>query len=244
MRLAECVPCSSGNRSKGHVICVRCFNDYIVVPQTSLAEFSKNGRRIVCKDCSEIDKVHSPYSEQTLANYCTSLSFCKYQHVREDAIKQEESRKVEAQRARDEARHQNELHQLQLQIEQDVKNRREAEIAHHRGHIMNSFLNNLCPAYSLAVYDFEGCFAVQHKSEYTGKKKVSHTVGCLKYFCGWCHEVFDGNTSCHDHMKVCPRGRHQGTYFGFTPEYNAARAMERKDDVERYLRSTNINAPI
>ena len=71
--------------------------------------------------------------------------------------------------------------------------RNEASAARHRQILINTVLTLRCPHCQLAMLDFDGCFAVQHKPG-----------GCNKEFCGWCLLPFPDTGACHEHVKNCP----------------------------------------
>jgi len=80
-----------------------------------------------------------------------------------------------------------------------------ATIATHRNKIIRDIIETRCPNCDLTFSDWDACFAVKHEGSYVvnGQEK---TVGCMKYFCGWCLEKFDNNSECHKHVKICPDG--------------------------------------
>ena len=210
----------------------------------SLSGFSKSGRAIICSLC--VGGVHSPYTEQTLATRCTPIVWSKYQKMREDVVARERDSKHQAEKTRLENEQKDEILKLTLQYEKDATHtiRRDAEIERHRHHITNNVLTNLCPSCHLVIDDFEGCFAIHHQGDVQyrddGGVMRSETVGCLGFFCGWCHQLFNMNKDCHDHVKVCPRSLHPGSYHGTMDEYYATRAIDRKAEIERYLVRNNV----
>ena len=86
------------------------------------------------------------------------------------------------------------------------------------------------------------CFAVKYESEYGGR-----TIGCQKYFCGWCITGFSDQFECHEHVKVCRNSLNLGSYYGrnqFDPteDFNRAQAPIRKAKIERYFVDNNLTS--
>ncbi len=95
--------------------------------------------------------------------------------------------------------------ELQNRYEQDEKKREEATVEQHRAKIVNDYLSIKCPHCRLTVLDFEGCFSVKHEAEYKDNRGITKTIGCAKFFCGWCMAPFNNSSDCHAHVKQCPR---------------------------------------
>jgi hypothetical protein len=127
-----------------------------------------------------------------------------------------------------------------LLYKQEKKKKKEKELERYSHHITNNILTLLCPSCNVGIDDFEGCFAVHHSADYRDINQVMRTIGCLKYFCGWCHEVFNGSQICHDHVKVCSRNLHRGSYNGTMDEYYTCRAVDKKAEIENYFIKNNI----
>jgi hypothetical protein len=80
--------------------------------------------------------------------------------------------------------HADEIQKLK-EFHMDKAERIEASTQRHRQQISDTILMCRCPHCDLAIFDFAGCFAVEHISDEDGLK-----TGCGLYFCGWCLEKF------------------------------------------------------
>ena len=236
--ITDFICCS--NRTKNHSICKSCFNMDVEVQSNSVNCFSKNGREIICSMCIA-EEIHSPYDYQILAKWCNPMIVAKYLKVRDEIIEREMQCVHQAEIEKLKNEKEDEIHKMKILLyEQDAKKKKEAEIERYSHHITNNILTLLCPSCNLGIDDFEGCFAVHHSADYKDINQVMRTVGCLKYFCGWCHEVFNGSHICHDHVKVCSRSLHAGSYYGTMSEYYTSRAVDKKAEIESYLVRNNV----
>ncbi len=84
-------------------------------------------------------------------------------------------------------------------------------------------------------------FIIRQITEIHGDvNQVMHAVGCLKYFCGWCYEVFNGSSICHNHVKFGCHSLYAGSYCDILGEYYTSRAVDKKAEIESYLVRNNI----
>jgi Protein tyrosine and serine/threonine kinase len=224
------VTCS--NRAHPHFFCGAerngCFGDMVSSQSSDYSSFVRNSLGIVCGVCTAlVPKVVTAFDASVVARHSSDEVLATFIRANTNAGRCEGQRALEAQR---------------LQHQDEIQRMKEAAMAHaarlaasaerHRLRIMDTIVTLHCPHCSLAILDFDGCFAVEHRADNT-----DHGHGCGLYFCGWCLNKFGNNADCHLHVKICPNNLHPGTYYGtFPADFNTVHGTRRRNLVLQYLR--------
>ena len=90
----------------------------------------------------------------------------------------------------------------------------------HRHCICNTLLTLRCPRCRVAIFDFDGCFAVVCES-------------CRCGFCAWCFK--DCGLDAHDHVLTCPESYNRGSHFGRFSDFISVHYHSRLIKVNSYI---------
>lgn len=239
----EAVTCGGG--SMVHRVCPDCFA-LDVISQIDQGLFTKNGRQIVCSQCNITKpKIFAPYAEYVVTSKCAGSSDAigAYIKAREEAVESEMESKKNAEQRQLEIKYEAEKFELRMELEQDITKRLEAAVALHSFKVMNDLIVTKCPHCQLAFADWEHCFAVEHAFEMPGGKgKKNKTLGCKKFFCGWCLAPFADTDACHRHVFNCKESLNRGSVYGRSEkDFKIVEAQMRQRKVFAYLASPDLN---
>jgi hypothetical protein len=160
--------------------------------------------------------------------------------AKEAAVRAEEESRAAGRLEERDRRHADEVLALETRMMSDEAEKRVKNVQRHRLRIIHEIIETRCPHCGLTFSDWEGCFAVQHRGELQTASGVANTVGCLKYFCGWCLDPFLDSGSCHEHTKSCPLNQHpryRGSFSGSMAEFNRVQAGIRREKMQSYLQT-------
>jgi Protein kinase domain len=232
----ENIPASRGvtcnNRAHPHFFCGAerndCFGDMVSSQSSDYSSFVRNSLGIVCGVCTAlVPRVVTAFDASVVARHSGNEALASFIRANTNAGRCEGQRALEDQRLQ----HLNEIQKMKEAAMADAA-RLAASTERHRLRIMDTIVTLHCPHCSLAILDFDGCFAVEHRVDNT-----DHGHGCGLYFCGWCLAKFGNNTDCHVHVKICPHNLHPGTYYGtFPADFNRVHGARRRNLVLQYLR--------
>lgn len=205
-----------------------CFGDMVTSQSRDFSNFVRNSSRIVCGCCTAlVPRVISTFDASVIGRHASEGALAAFISANTSAGRHEGQAAMEDQRLRHAA-------EMQKVIEASIVNkadRMRASTARHRLHIIEKIITLHCPHCNLAILDFNGCFAVEHRADHDLLSQ-----GCGRYFCGWCLAKFETNADCHSHVKFCPHNLHPGTYFGqFPAEFNRVHGERRRNLIIRYM---------
>lgn len=226
-----------GNRAHSHFFCGAerndCFGEMVSFQSGDYGNFVRNSLSIVCGCCTAlVPKVVTAFDASVVARHSSDGALTSFISANSHAVRREGQAALEDQRLQ----HLDEIHRLKEAAMADAA-RMAASTERHRLRIMDSIVTLHCPHCNLAILDFDGCFAVEHRSD-----TISLGHGCGLYFCGWCLAKFGSNSDCHVHVKICPRNLHPGTYFGeFPADFNSVHGASRRSQVLQYLRDNILD---
>jgi serine/threonine protein kinase len=233
----ENIPLSKGvtckNRAHPHFFCGAerndCFSDMVSFQSSHLGSFARNSNSIVCGCCTAlVPKVVTAFDASAIGRHSSDCALEAFIKANTNAGRCEGERALEDQRQQ----YMGEIQRLKEAAMADAA-RLAASSERHRLHIMDTIVTLHCPHCSVAILDFNGCFAVHHEADHADLKQ-----GCGMYFCGWCLAKFSNNEDCHVHVKICHHNIHPGTYFGeFPADFNRVHGARRRNLVLQYLRS-------
>ena len=213
-----------------------CFGDMVTSQSGDLKCFERNSMGVVCACCTALaPAVISAFDASDIGRYCSAGAHAAFIKAKIDAVRHEGNEAMEKQRVL----HMAEVQQLREAQIADENNRKIALIERHRQHIINNIITLLCPHCGVAVFDFDGCFAVEHRAD-----DPRFRQGCGKFFCGWCFAKSDSNQSCHLHVKACRYNLHPGTYYGKFQEFNQVNGVRRRNGVAKYLQDNVADAKV
>jgi serine/threonine protein kinase len=230
------IPASKGvtcrNRAHPHFFCGAqrndCFGDMVSSQSSDYSSFVRNSLGIVCGVCTAlVPRVVTAFDASVVARHSGNEALSTFIRANTNAGRCEGQRALEDQRLQ----HLDEMQKTKEAAMADAA-RLVASTERHRLRIMDNIVTLHCPHCSLAILDFDGCFAVEHRAD-----NADHGHGCGLYFCGWCLAKFGNNADCHVHVKICSHNLHPGTYHGtFPADFNRVHGVRRRNLVFQYLR--------
>lgn len=229
------IPASKGvtcrNRAHPHFFCGAerndCFGAMVSSQSSDYGSFVRNSLGIVCGVCMAlVPRVVTAFDASVVARHSSDEALSTFIRANTNAGRCEGQRALEDQRLQ----HLDEMQRMKEAAMADTA-RLAASRERHRLRIMDTIVTLRCPHCSLAILDFDGCFAVEHRADDT-----VHGHGCGLFFCGWCLAKFLNNTDCHIHVKSCAHNLHPRTYFGtFPADFNRVHGARRRNLVLQYL---------
>lgn len=221
------------NTDHPHFICDashdNCFSDMVSSQASDQGNFENNGRRIVCPLCKAlVPKIITPFDLSVVAKHADETALAAFISAGNSLERCQGLALLEKQQLQ----HADEIQKLKESHMGDKGERMKAATQRHRQRIIDNILSCKCPHCDLAIFDFAGCFAVEHTSDERGLR-----TGCGQYFCGWCLAKFGGHDACHDHVKhSCRSNPNPGDYYGkFPEEFNTVHGQRRRGLVLKYL---------
>lgn len=225
------VLCTNTNYS--HFICGpfygNCFSDMVSSQAFDHGNFENNGRCIVCPLCKAlVPKIITPFDLSVIAKHADEIALAAFISAGNSLERCQGLASLEKQQLQ----HVDEIQKLKESYMEDKLERMKAAAQRHRQQIIDTILICKCPHCDLAIFDFAGCFAVEHTSDERGLR-----TGCGQFFCGWCLAKFREHGACHDHVKhSCRLNPNPGQYFGKFPEdFNTVHGQRRRGLVLTYL---------
>lgn len=224
------VHCS--NRAHPHFFCGAahngCFGDMVSSQANDLGIFASNSLNIVYVYCTALlPRVISTSALPVIGRQTSSEALTAFIGAITEVERSRGLAAMEQQRLQ----YMNEIEKQAEAHKVDKATRLKASTERHRLRIIESIITLHCPHCDLAIFDFNGCFAVEHSAEHDRLRQ-----GCGLYFCGWCLAKFGTNDECHSHVKACPHSLHPGSHFGtFPAEFNIVHGDRRRNLVLQYL---------
>ena len=230
---------SNGGGVEQHFFCNSDLSDMVCSQCSDMGNFVRFGCKSVCCMCLAIPvplgepQVQSEFNIETLGAHATAEALGAFLLANRRAVEELSERKRVAELERAREQHADELQALREKLIEDKAVKLEASSQRHRLRIVNDILTLKCPHCEVAMFDFDGCFAVEHRADGNGPMQQ----GCGRYFCGWCLAPFEGSQACHAHVKICDSApaRHKGSYYGRMTDFNTVQAETRKKKVLQYL---------
>ena len=197
---------------EGHFLCGACLSRHAkaFMEVGNLGMLKEQEGRLKCAyypfECS------SGFADQDLAKHLPAPLFKQYLEARVETIKE----------------------QMQSQLEDEMKDRLDAELKRlaalderarkvlvARAHVVDKILTLSCPRCQQAFVDFEGCFALSCSR-------------CRCGFCGWC--LADCGADAHGHVMRCgakPPGA--DVYFGSRQQFEEAQRRRQRALIRAFL---------
>lgn len=200
----ECVACFSRVSDESivkccndHTFCIECFESQVrsQISVESLGKFIENSCKITCSFCN------LPFTDKKVISHISDELVEQLQKTKEDVLTNKAKIEYEKKRLIDE---------------------RKSIVERHRIFICENILTLHCKTCNAAIFDFEGCFAI-------------NCSNCNSSMCGWC--LGDFSPDAHPHVKICEKSLHPGSYHGTFDEFNKTHLNKRRDEVIRYLNS-------
>ena len=239
----ENIPVSKGvlcsNHATRHFFCGAahndCFSGMVFSQANDQGNFVRNSRSILCGCCTaSVPKVLSTFDVSSLGKQTSAEALTSYINAITEVQKCQGIAAMEDQRLR----YMDELQKLREAHIEDKATRMKVSTERHRLRIIESFITLRCPHCDLAILDFDGCFAVEHRADHDHLKS-----GCGLYFCGWCLAKFETNADCHNHVRKCPHNLHPGNLNGsFPADFNKVHGERRANLVRQYLKLNIFDA--
>ena len=214
-------------KGKEHFICKGCFQEQMQsqLELSSRMAFLGKQCKIVCSQCPESNRIHSAYTDHDLVTFGGNALWMQYKQ----AIVEQEANKIRQQMKRE---FDGKVDELRKEVARKGMDMMAQQVAHHRLHITDQFLNMHCPNkqcnhalfMSEDTYDFiHDCFCID-------------CVHCNGKFCGWCAcSLPRDNMQAHAHVKDCHKSLNKGDYYGTAAQMKKINADRARDEIKKYL---------
>jgi len=193
--------CTSTTCTNDHYMCKSCFNDQVKsqISPSEIGKFIERKTTIVCSYCND------PFNDQTVLKNVDCETFEQFMKIKQDIA----------------------VANAEAQIEKRINAaKKQSKIDSHRTHICENILTMHCGRCNAAVFDFDGCFAIECAS-------------CKWSICGWC---MSGFADAHHHVMKCSHSLCNGSVHGTFEQFNQVHKKRRKAEVIKYLNTiTDIN---
>ena len=238
------IPASKGafcsNLAQPHFFCGAahndCFSDMVLSQAGDQRAFDRNDTSIVCAYCiALVPKVRSSFDLSLIGKQANGKALGAFVSASKDVV---HAKGVVAQE-KQQLEHRDEIQKLKEEHIDDKAMKMKVSAERHRLKIIEDILTLHCPhpTCNLAIIDFDGCFAVQHREFGQGIYKQ----GCGLYFCGWCLKKCETNKDCHNHVKACEHSMHAGSIHGTKDEFVRTHVERQRPLVQKYFQENVLD---
>lgn len=176
-------------------MCNQCFLNQVTsqISELSIGSFANNGCKIICSYCK------IPFSDKQIAANVPEEIYDKFIKAKLEVSS----------------------NKAVLEYEKVIEiKRQQSKILSYRNHICENILTLHCAKCKAAVFDFDGCFAVECGT-------------CKGSMCGWC--LGDFSPDAHSHVKRCKYSLSPGGLYGTTEQFKSCHKTRRENEIRKYL---------
>ena len=196
-----CIICASSPQSvtclNGHEMCQTCFQLQVTsqCDSSSNGKFAENDSHIICAYCKVV------FSDRFVISHVDDETYERFAKAKADAVAAKTHRECEI---------------------EFVQKQKQSKIAAHKTYICEKILTLHCTKCDAAVYDFNGCFAIE-------------CATCKGSMCGWCMKDF--SPDAHAHVRNCEHSLSKGSVFGTEEQFKSVHKKNKTAQVIKYLDS-------